>query len=199
MCCRYYFADELISDIDNIADFVVDAVYRQKPGDIHPADLAPVLFASQQGTEIHADLMRWGFPSFDNKLLINGRAESVLEKKAFSESVLSRRCILPASCFYEWDREKTKNTFYLPERKPMFLAGIYNMLENERRFVVLTTEANGSMAPVHDRMPLLLNSEQIGPWLLDAGATRELLGWKPGMLVREAEYEQLSLGTFLLS
>lgn len=193
MCCRYYFADKLISEIDDIADFVADPVYTLKPGDIHPADLAPVLFSNHHENAINSDLMRWGFTSFDNKLLINGRAESVLEKKAFSESVLSRRCVLPASWFYEWDREKTKNTFYLPERKPMFLAGIYNMLENERRFVVLTTEANASMAPVHDRMPLLLNPEQIKPWLLDANATRELLSWKPGMLEREAEYEQLSL------
>ena len=193
MCCRYYFADELISDVDRIADFVADPVYTQKSKDIHPADLAPVLLGNQQGSGIQADLMRWGFPSFDNKLLINGRAESVLEKKAFSESVLSRRCVLPANCFYEWDREKTKNTFYLPEHKPMFLAGLFNMLENERRFVVLTTEANASMAPVHDRMPLLLEPEQIEPWVLDSKATRELLEWKPGMLEREAEYEQLSL------
>lgn len=193
MCCRYYFADKLISEIDDIADFVADPVYTLKPGDIHPADLAPVLFANHHGNAINSDLMRWGFPSFDNKLLINGRTESVLEKKAFSDSVLSRRCVLPASWFYEWDREKTKNTFYLPERKPMFLAGIYNMLENERRFVVLTTKANASMAPVHDRMPLLLNPEQIEPWLMDTNATRELLSLKPCMLEREAEYEQLSL------
>lgn len=193
MCCRYYFADELISDVDRIADLVDDSVYAQKAGDIHPADLAPVLFAGQRGDAIHADLMRWGFPSFDHKLLINGRAESVLEKKAFSESVLLRRCILPASWFYEWDREKTKNTFYMPGHETMFLAGIYNMLENERRFVVLTTEANASMAPVHDRMPLLLKREQIRDWLLDGQATRGLLDWKPGLLEREAEYEQLSL------
>lgn len=61
--------------------------------------------------------------------------------------------MIPAAGFYEWSRQKEKNTFYRKDGKPLYLAGFYDRFDKEDRFVILTTVANASMRPVHDRMP----------------------------------------------
>ena len=115
---------------------------------------------------ISAEILKWGFPGFDKgKLLINARAESVKTKSTFADSFASRRCVLPAAGFYEWDRKKEKVTFRLGDKPILYLAGIYRPYGAEKRFVVLTREANDSMRPVHDRMPLILSKEEVRPWV----------------------------------
>ena len=153
-------------------------------------------------------------------LLINARAESVREKKSFAESVAERRCVIPAKKFYEWDRDKNKAEFSSLQEKSVYLAGIYrfedhavpersaktdrcadtpesmsddSFTERNGRFVILTTAANGSMKPVHDRMPLTLRRDQIEPWLTDAEKTGEILSQTPEELSVYREFEQLSL------
>ena len=59
--------------------------------------------------------------------------------------------------------------------QPLYLAGIYDNISGVNCFIILTTEPNDSVAPIHDRMPLLLSHEQVRPWLVDAGAALELL------------------------
>ena len=102
--------------------------------------------------------MQWGFPGFQGKgLLINARAEAILDKKTFRESVLHRRCVIPARHFYEWSKNKEKYTFQSPKQDDtLFMAGCYQIYNGQNRFVILTTQANASVAPVHERMPLLL-------------------------------------------
>lgn len=153
-------------------------------------------------------------------LLINARAESVREKKSFAESVAERRCVIPAKKFYEWDRDKNKAEFSSLHEKSVYLAGIYrfedpavpersaktdgcadtpesmsddSFTEQNGRFVILTTAANGSMKPVHDRMPLILRRDQIEPWLTDAEKTDGILSQTPEELSVYREFEQLSL------
>ena len=153
-------------------------------------------------------------------LLINARAETVREKKSFAESVAERRCVIPAKKFYEWDRDKNKAEFSSLHEKSVYLAGIYRFedpavpersaktdgcadtpesmsddpfTEQNGRFVILTTAANGSMKPVHDRMPLALRRDQIEPWLTDAEKTDEILSQTPEELSVYREFEQLSL------
>ena len=160
--------------------------------DIHPSEKAAVL-AAPQGTFL-LEAMRWGFPSFrSGQLLINARCESALEKPVFAESLLSRRCVIPAAGFYEWDREKNKVTFYAPEQPCIYLAGFYNLFDSQDRFIILTREANEDMAPVHDRMPLILPEEEIGDWILEPGKTKEYLQREPVHLARKQDYEQMTL------
>ena len=75
----------------------------------------------------------------------------------------------------------------------LFMAGCYNRYEDEERFVILTTEANSSVALIHNRMPLILEPEEVEDWVLDDRATEYLLHKTPGLLKAHAEYEQMRL------
>ena len=75
----------------------------------------------------------------------------------------------------------------------MFLAGFYSKYEDGDHFVILTTQANQSMAPVHSRMPLVLERNQVRDWIMDGDGFRELLGQVPAGLARSCEYEQQTL------
>ena len=75
----------------------------------------------------------------------------------------------------------------------MYMAGFYNKYGNEDRFVILTTGANGSMADVHERMPLLLKNHEMEEWLRDDKRLEEFLHSEPHGLKRKLEYEQQAL------
>ena len=195
MCGRFFIDGAAEREVKRIArrtgpsDSMLFADVRR---DIRPAERAAIV--APAGRETAAVPMRWGFPSRGSgQLLINARAETAMERPAFSESVMRRRCIIPAAGFYEWDRDKNKAEFWLPEAPCIFMAGMYNLFEGEDRFVILTTEANESMRPVHDRMPLILKEEEISDWLWEEGRTQELLRTVPPLLKREQSYEQMSL------
>ena len=164
----------------------------ERTGDVFPAQNATII----KGQEHHlaAEQMRWGFPGFEKgKLLINARAESALERRAFRDSIQNRRCIIPSRGFYEWNKSKEKFTFEREDATVLFMAGCYNRYEDEERFVILTTEANSSVALIHNRMPLILEPEEVEDWVLDDRATEYLLHKTPGLLKAHAEYEQMRL------
>lgn len=73
------------------------------------------------------------------------------------------------------------------------MAGCYREYHGERHFVILTTEANESVACVHDRMPLILEPEEAEAWLADDQAVEFILHKIPPHLEREQEYEQMTL------
>ena len=138
--------------------------------------------------------MKWGFLGFEKgKLLINARAESALERKTFRDSLQHRRCIIPAKGFYEWDKSKEKFSYERKDAPVLFMAGCYNRYQGEERFVILTTEANPSVAPVHHRMPLILDPEELENWVLDDKATEYILHKTPVLLRSSTEYEQMRL------
>ncbi len=193
MCCRYGYEPGIIEDVEWLSERIFPGVDKIRAGDVSPSDPGVILRSDPETPGICADVMPWGFFSFDKKLLINARAESVLEKKLFSEGIRHRRCVIPAGCFYEWDRNKVKNTFTLPEERALFMAGFYDLFENQDRFIILTTEANESMRPVHDRMPLLFSKDRIRDWILDDSSVKDLLSEMPPLLDRKPEYEQLTL------
>lgn len=160
-------------------------------GDIHPADLAPVIEKSDHGLTLNT--CRWGYPLSQGKnLVVNARAESVLEKPSFRNGILYHRLLIPASGFYEWNRLKEKSTFTRRDMPVLYMAGFCDWFENERRFVILTTAANESMIKVHDRMPLILEKGQLTDWFNNA-KMETLLRQRPVLLNRQAEYEQQSL------
>lgn len=196
MCGRYHFSAELL---DEIRDLTEQKDWKLELGvldrDIHPGDTAPVITAAgDQGGSLRACRQKWGYPGPGGKgLVFNARSESVFEKRMFRNSVSQRRAAVPVSWFYEWNKNKEKFTFTKEGSRILFLAGFYGRYEDGDRFVILTTQANASMAPVHSRMPLVLEREQVREWILDSAKTKELLGQEPPQLERDCEYEQQTL------
>ena len=196
MCGRYHFSAELL---DEIRDLTEQKDWKLELGvldrDIHPGDTAPVIVAAgDQGGSLRVCRQKWGYPGPGGKgLVFNARSESVFEKRMFRDSVSQRRAAVPVSWFYEWNKNKEKFTFTKEGSRILFLAGFYGRYEDGDRFVILTTQANASMAPVHSRMPLVLEREQVREWILDSKKTKELLGQEPPRLARDCEYEQQTL------
>lgn len=197
MCGRYYVDDETAEEIEKVIRLVDAKVHNRadltmlQADDIHPADLVPVI--AGRNHEIQLEKIRWGIPK-DDKLIINARTETVLEKKMFADSVEHRRIAIPAAGFYEWNAKKEKYTFRKKDKSLMWFAGFYNLEQNEDRFVIITTAANASMQPVHDRMPLILDNNEIIPWILgDLHSYDNILKKVPEQLEKSTEFEQLSL------
>ncbi len=190
MCGRYITGEgiyELVIDELGIGE----TVFPYFPeGDINPGSIVPVIAEGGYGLEFHEAF--WGFPGKDSSLVINARSESVLARPMFSASFYSRRCLVPSAGFYEWDREKNKVLFRYPDCGIMYLAAIWNLIDDIQRFVILTTDANDSMRPVHDRMPLLIHREDAKLWLRDTDKAIELMAKEMPQLMLSREAEQLS-------
>lgn len=106
--------------------------------------------------------------------MINARAETVAEKPAFRSAFKSRRCIVPASGFYEWkkvERGKQPFYFYLKDKPVFGFAGLWEEWRDTESgeiletCTIITTEANEVLLPVHDRMPVILKAEDYELWL----------------------------------
>ncbi len=191
MCGRYHIDPELAVEIQEIiSDRVKKLRFEQK--DIFPGSKGLILVP--ENDEIIPREVMWGFPGKEkNKLIINARSESALQKPMFSDSLMQRRCIIPASSFYEWDREKNKVTYSRMDHSAIFLAGIYNRFKDEDRFSILTTAANDSVSDVHDRMPVTIEKDALSDWLFDYEKTSALLQKEMPMYESKKDYEQLTL------
>ncbi len=199
MCGRYYVDDETSREIKKIVEELDKKLgntsTKAKTGEIFPTNDAPILVA--KGNKIEPDVLKWGFPNFKNKgVIINARSETAFEKPMFRTSLTSRRCIIPANGFYEWNANKDKIYFTPQTESIMYMAGIYNLYETEARFVILTTSANSSIEDVHDRMPLLLTENQIEEWVFDDMKTSTILKQTPYLLNRKSDFEQQTLNLF---
>lgn len=190
MCGRY----SLFTEQDNQEILkIVQELDRKYPGnsmrtgEIYPTNLAPVLLAEEE--QIIPELSSWGFPHFRGSgVIINARAETAEEKRMFRDSLLFRRLAVPTTGFYEWDREKKKHRFLLPGESTLYLAGFYKLVKGERRYVILTTAANDSIANVHDRMPVILPRKRIRDWIFDTDRALGYLKEKmPALEDRKAE------------
>ena len=192
MCGRYYVDDETAREIEKLVRDLDRKLQARPAGDVFPSQRATII--KGQSRHLTAEQMTWGFPVFDGgKLLINARAESALVKRTFRESVQHRRCIIPARGFYEWDMSRTKYSYERKDFPVLYMAGCYNRYGDQDRFVILTTEANPSVAPVHNRMPLILEPEELEDWVLDNRASEYLLHKIPALLVASTEYEQMRM------
>jgi len=104
--------------------------------------------------------------------LFNARAESLWDKPAFREAARVRRCLIPASGFYEWEgRARLPWLFQLRDAEPFFMAGIWVA----DTCAIITTEANALMQPIHDRMPAIIAAADVAAWLDDEERARLLL------------------------
>lgn len=191
MCGRYYIDEAVEKDIERIVREIDRKIKWQSMGDIYPTQTAPVI--CKKGNALYAAEMKWGFEGKDKKPLINARAETALERPIFSDSILHRRCVIPARHFYEWNREKQKVTFRHPGSPSVYMAGFYRMYGDEPHFIIVTTAANDSMRPVHDRMPLILEEQEMEAWIFEDAKVREFLKKSSPLLERKQAYEQISL------
>jgi len=167
MCGRYVlFSDPEMAEIREI----IEEVQRQNPeiktGEIFPTNSAPVLL--QENGKLMPEAVKWGFPDFRGKgVIINARAETAPEKPMFRRSLEEKRCIIPSCGFYEWSHSgpKTKYQFNLPGEGVLYMAALYNDFAGERRFTILTTAANKSIADIHNRMPVVLARQEMDQWI----------------------------------
>lgn len=168
MCGRYTGNDDESEEMAAIYQRTQDRYPHAvlKHGEIFPSDVAPILY----GGDMMAVPARWGYPAYKGSgILINARAESAKEKVSFSESLLLRRCIIPTTGYYEWDRNKAKYRFNRQGDSMLYLGGFCQRFPDGARFVILTTEPSGSVRHIHDRMPLVIapDSESMKKWNTD--------------------------------
>jgi putative SOS response-associated peptidase YedK len=155
-----------------------------------PTQEAPVIRLNPDTAKRQLDLLRWGLvpswakdPKIGNKL-INARAETMATKPAFKTAVAKvRRCIVPANGFFEWQKlgdRKQPMFITLKSGAPMGLAGLWeNWKDPEgqwlRTFTIVTGEPNELVAPIHNRMPVILRPEDYPIWLGEKPADADAL------------------------
>ena len=139
----------------------------------------PVAVVTSDGGTRRLRAMRWGFiPSWykapnDGPLIINARSDTVATKPAFRDAVRSRRCIVPASGFYEWSEgakgERLPWYFTRADGRPMALAGVWQRWQEMDTVAIVSTEAGEGMAGLHHREPVILEEGDWPLWLGEAG------------------------------
>jgi putative SOS response-associated peptidase YedK len=104
--------------------------------------------------------------------MINARSETVADKPAFRSAFRKRRCLIPASGFFEWQKtDGKKQPYYIrwADSKPFAFAGLWELWKRGEHPVesctILTTDANDLMRPLHDRMPVILDVKDFDRWL----------------------------------
>jgi putative SOS response-associated peptidase YedK len=160
---------------------------------IAPTQSIPVIRQHPKEPVRHLSLIRWGLiPSWakDSSVaakMINARSETAATKPAFRDALKSRRCLIPADAFYEWMRTgkaKQPYCFEVNDGELFAFAGLWDSWKDARGNTVetcsiLTTTPNAVTAPVHDRMPVILDPDGYDLWLdpgmRDANAASDLL------------------------
>lgn len=146
-----------------------------------PTNPVAVITAEAGARRLRA--MRWGFlPTWyktptDGPLLINARADTIATKPAFRTAARTRRCLIPASGFYEWSAGETgeRLPWYIAraDGQPLAFAGIWQRWEHEGQAAdtcaIVTTEAGTAMEAVHDREPVTVERADWPLWLGEAG------------------------------
>jgi len=192
MCTRFYILPET-EKLRILADKAAATALAQRfmregspmkiSGEIRPTDVVPVLAPNRKG-EISVFPMRWGFTIPGRTLIVNARSESAREKPTFREAWERRRCVIPASWYYEWEhftgangQKKVGDKFmFQPKGETItWLCGLYRMEEDEPVFTVLTREASEEILRVHDRMPVILPEEKIRVWMNPQSRPESLL------------------------
>lgn len=158
--------------------------------DIYPSQDFPVITDSLGNAKVVP--MKWGYPPASQKsksLLINARAETAEEKYTFRYDFEYRRCLIPATGFYEWSKEKQKYLFTDPQRL-LFIGGLYTKPREEegkkiQNFVILTKSPDEIVSRVHNRMPVLVEPDQIRDWLRREDQAKRIIGDYQAKLIEQ--------------
>lgn len=186
MCRRY---SQKASAKELAAVFEAEITDPFEPQEIYnPKALVPVAVHSRKNDRREIRLFRWGLiphwakeEAIGNKLY-NARAETLYEKPSFRDSFVQRRCIIPATGFYEWNAEnKTLHIVTHVNTPIMAFAGLWDRWKRPNGQIIvsctiITTAASSVIAPIHHRMPVILDQEAVGNWLNDATPSPALAG-----------------------
>jgi len=171
----------------------------QREFNIPPTEVAPIIFDHKEKRHlVHAlwGLIAPGTESLEEARKVstfNAKAETLMTRPTFTNAFLKRRCIVPAEAFYEWVGPKSGRqplSVQRADRKLLSMAGLFNYWRSKQpeappiaTFTVVTTEPSKWMARIHNRMPVILQDDQIGTWLdptlSDARQLSELLKAPP--------------------
>lgn len=174
-----------------LADKMVHTLGRpvKTEGEIRPTDIAPVIAPNAKGVRTVFPMI-WGFtlPDRENTKraapLINARVETAAVKPTFKESWAHRRCIVPASYYFEWEHltrpdgiKKTGDKYVIQPvgATTVFFAGLYRMENGFPCFTILTGEPSQDISHIHDRMPIMLPQDVIDRWICPNGRPDEVI------------------------
>jgi putative SOS response-associated peptidase YedK len=187
MCGRFTLTVDPADIKDTFSDYIFPTQFAPR---FNIAPTQPVLAIPNDGSN-KADFFVWGLipswakdPSIGNRL-INARGETLAEKPSFRGSYKYKRCLILADGFYEWKKQpgtKTKvpHFIHMKDRKPFAFAGLWDEWNSSdgsqiRSCTIVTTEPNDFMAPIHNRMPVILPPDAYTQWLDSAPQSRENL------------------------
>jgi putative SOS response-associated peptidase YedK len=174
MCGRY----TLRTPVDTLAEFFeIDEPPSSVAASYNVAPTQGVATVLVEDGKRKLEMLHWGLipswaddPSIGNKM-INARAETVAEKPSFRKAFRNHRCLVLADGFYEWQKTANgKQPYYIrmEDDSPFAFAGLWESWKNGsevRSTTIITTDANDVVAPIHDRMPVILHPEDYALWL----------------------------------
>ncbi len=188
MCCRYWAEEspEMRAIVEEMNRSSLVRKWQNTTavksfGEMRPTDVVPVIAPNRYGARAVYP-MKWGFAG--KTLLMNARCETAAKKPTFQECWTRRRCIVPASWYFEWEhlrgndgRVKTGDKYMLqPKNSTMtWLCGLYRIEEGLPYFVILTREPGEDIRFIHDRMPLILPEKAIDAWIRPDTKPEDLL------------------------
>lgn len=212
MCTRFFIDNSLTEYKDLFALARKSATadrfmnYYSKPlktsGEVRPTDVCPVIAPDSRGNKA-VFAMKWGFtlPN-SNQPLVNARVETASIKPTFAESWSRRRCIIPASCYFEWKhyktvdgKEKTGDKYLIQPKGDTitWLCGLYRIEGDIPVFAVLTREPSEEISQIHDRMPLILPESRIDEWITPSVKPDTLLPYALTDMVMEKADSQVQM------
>lgn len=175
MCGRlaiYSSPERLASYLDAQTELQLAPSYNVAPSQAIPACRLDAR-GQRELIALHWGLVpHWSNGPDNRYTMINARAETVQAKPAYRDPFRTRRCLIPADGFYEWQRANGKQPYYFhrPNGEPLVLAGLWDRWSGEAEEVIesctiIVTEANALMRPIHDRMPVVLPRDTWATWL----------------------------------
>ena len=172
MCGRYYIEEEdTAEDLQRIIDSLNRRYNGNSPaktrGEIRPTDIIPVI-ANSPSMAISAYAMKWGYTMPDGKPMFNARSETAATKPMFADGMKQRRCIIPATLYFEWEKhgtQKIKHAIFPTGSDMIYMAGVYRIEDKRAACSILTRTPAACIAHIHDRMPVILPREAVPDWL----------------------------------
>ena len=196
--CGRYFIDE--DDLAEELECILEELNRKNTpenlktsGEIFPSDVVPVL-ANSRRQDVQPFAMRWGYSFPGGRPVINARAETAAEKPLFRDGMRQRRCLIPASSYFEWERrdgQKIRYAIRPAGAEMLYLAGVYHLENHDGAvvpsFAILTQSAAPEIAFIHDRMPVILPPDCARDWLKVENRADEVLRHA----LQEMEFQQV--------
>lgn len=175
MCGRFSIVRD-VEELERRFSIKIERALYKKMNNASPGQFLPVITddKAEEGSFLKWGLIPvWAKEASIAYKMINARAETLSEKSSFKNLLHSRRCLIPADAFYEWQKTNAGKQPYkisLKNEQLFAFAGLWTVWrdkagESIRTFTIITTEPNAVVSPVHNRMPVILEREKEQTWL----------------------------------